>query len=192
VQAAWPDFDWDAAYRGFFSEFSQCCLIAALEPSRALVLVARCVVETGTSSFYGMLTASDCEPILTQLVSNIRADEIRHYKYFYRFFLKYREQEKTSRIAIFKTLVKRAAAVQSEEQPIAFKHAYLGRNPGPAGPAYQKSDYVAYRQNARRLARDHLHRDMSVKMMLKPLGFGGIAERMALSLAMSLCGVILG
>lgn len=188
VQTVWPDFGWEAAYRGFFSEFSRCCSMEALEPSRALELVARCVIETGTSSFYGMLAACDYEPVLTRLVSNIRADEIRHYKYFYRYFLKYREREQPGRWAIFKTLLKRAADVDSEEQPIAFKHVYLAHNPASL---YRKRDYDSYRESARRIAKVHLHREMTVKMMLKPLGLSVVAERIGLSIGRSLCGVLL-
>jgi hypothetical protein len=188
VQTAWPDFDWDVAYRGFFSEFSQCCSMEALERSRALELVARCVVETGTSAFYGMLAAANFEPVLTQLVSNIRADEIRHYKYFYRHFLKYCERERPGRMAILKTLVKRAAEVQSEEQPIAFKHVYLAGNPASG---YRRTNYDSYRQAVRGIAKLHLNREMAMKMMLKPLGLGVMIDRIGLSLATSLCGVLL-
>src|ERR1700730_18554770 len=49
---------------------------------------------------------------------------------FYRYFLKYCERERPSRIAVLKTLLKRAAAVQSEDALIAFKHVHLMRNPG--------------------------------------------------------------
>ena len=53
VQTAWPEFDWNAAYRGFFEEYSRCCGIEAFAGTRALELAARCVVETG----YWIVTA---------------------------------------------------------------------------------------------------------------------------------------
>src|SRR5260370_33747180 len=81
VDAAWPNVDWDGAYQSVFLEYAQTCSMDALEPNRALELAARCVVETGTSSFYTMLAEIDREPVLTQLAARIRADEVRHYKY---------------------------------------------------------------------------------------------------------------
>lgn len=189
VQAAWPDFDWDAAYRGFLAEFSDHSAMGALQPSRALELAARCVVETITASFYGMLAAAEIEPVLTQLALRIRADEIRHYKHFYRFFRRYRARAPLSRVAVPMLLMKRAAEIQSGEAPIAFKHVYRTRHPGAA---FCRRDYVAYRDRVRRLARRHLNRDMAVKLLLKPLGWRGWTGRAAHALALSLLGAMLG
>ena len=150
----------------------------ALEPKRALELAARCVVETGTSSFYTTLAESDREPVLTQLAARIRADEIRHYKNFYRFFLKYCERERPSRGAVLKTLLKRAAEVESEDALIAFKHVHLTCNPGAA---FQRSDYDSYRDSVRQIAKFHFPQEMAVKMMLKPLGVGARAGRIAVT-----------
>jgi hypothetical protein len=188
VQAAWPDFDWDGAYQSFFSEYARTCSMEALEPKRALELAARCVVETGTSSFYTMLAEIDREPVLTQLAARIRGDEVRHYKHFYRYFLKYCECERPSRIAVLKTLLKRVAEVQSEDALIAFKHVHLMRNPGAA---FQRSDYDSYRDSVRQVAKYHFPQEMAVKMMLKPLGLGAMAGCIAVSMAMSLCSLFL-
>jgi hypothetical protein len=188
VQAAWPDFDWDGAYQSFFSEYAQTCSMEALEPKRALELAARCVVETGTSSFYTTLAEIDREPVLTQLAARIRADEVRHYKHFYRYFLKYCEHERPSRIAVLKTLLKRTAEVQSEDALIAFKHVHLKRN---TGAAFQRSDYDSYRNSVRQIGKYHFPREMAVKMLLKPLGFGAMAGRIAVAIAMSLCSLFL-
>jgi rubrerythrin len=46
-------------------------------------LCARCVVETGTSSFYSALRDAVDEPVLKQICANIAADEFRHYKLFF-------------------------------------------------------------------------------------------------------------
>ncbi len=188
VTTAWPDFDWETAYRNFFSEYSQVCSMEALAPKRSLELVARCVIETGTSSFYTMLEEFDREPVLTQLVAKIRADEVRHYKHFYQYFQKYSERERPGRMAVLATLLKRAAEVQSEDALIAFKYVYLARNPGAE---LRKSDYQLYRDSVRLIAKRHFPQEMAVKMMLKPLGMGAAAGRIVVPLATSLCGFFL-
>jgi hypothetical protein len=90
VQTAWPDFDWDAAYRTFLALCTPLCTLEQLADTRALEMSARCVVETGTAAFYRMLSESSEEPVLSALAARISADEVRHYKHFYRYFLRYR------------------------------------------------------------------------------------------------------
>lgn len=50
--------------------------------SRAGELVARCVVESGTSSFYTAIKEATDEPVLKQIAQKIAADEWSHYKLF--------------------------------------------------------------------------------------------------------------
>ena len=51
--------------------------------SRCGELVARCIVETGTSSYDTALMDAVEEPVLKEICRNIAADELRHYKLFY-------------------------------------------------------------------------------------------------------------
>ncbi len=59
-------------------------------------MTARCVVETGTATYYRAMARSTDEPVLQDLATRIATDEVNHYKHFYRFFRCYREQEKLS------------------------------------------------------------------------------------------------
>jgi hypothetical protein len=166
VQTAWPEFDWDGAYRGFLAEFTRFCSVDQLAETRALEMAARCVVETGTATFYRALSELSSEPVLRQIASEISADEVRHYKHFYRFFLRYREREHPSRAAVLRTLWRRIGEVDGEDAFYAFKHVLLGRHPD-AG--FQSSDYEAFRSSLRPLAKRHFPYDMATKMLLKPL-----------------------
>jgi hypothetical protein len=180
VECAWPDFDWDAAYRRFMDEFTQFCSVDQLASTRALELAARCVVETGTASFYSMLSDMSPEPVLRQVTANIRADEVRHYKYFYRHFQRYRALERPGRAAVMRTLWNRVGEVDAEDAFYAFKHAYLARNPGAA---FQRRDYDAFRDGFRRIAKSHFPYGMAVKMLLKPLGMSAAVGRVVLPAA---------
>lgn len=174
VQAAWPEFDWEEAYRCFFTEYSSTCSMEALEPSASLELVARCVVETGTSSFYRMIGEASDEPVLKELAGRIAADEVRHYKHFYRYFCKYCARERPGRLAIFRTLLGRTTEIQSEDAFIAFKHVCLTQNPQRE---FDPRDYDNYRRGIKRLAKEHFPQEMATKMILKPLGLGPAAGR---------------
>lgn len=166
VQAAWPEFDWDRAYQGFFEEYGRTCTMESLAENRSLEMVARCVVETGTSSFYRTLSEAAPEPVLKEITANISADEVRHYKHFYRYFLHYRERERPSRIAILRQLWKRSTDVKAEDAYIAFKHVFLVRNPGEP---FTTEAYDKFRASFRRIGRTAFPFEMAVKMILKPL-----------------------
>lgn len=62
------DFDRDTSRRG----------------SRSGEMIARCVVEAGTSTYYSALRDAAEEPVLKDICRRIAADEIRHYKLFHR------------------------------------------------------------------------------------------------------------
>lgn len=46
-------------------------------------MIARCVVESGTSTFYTAIKEATEEPVLKEIAGRIAADEFRHYKLFY-------------------------------------------------------------------------------------------------------------
>jgi rubrerythrin len=46
-------------------------------------MIARCVVESGTSSYYSAIRDASGEPVLKEVAGRIAADEFRHYKLFY-------------------------------------------------------------------------------------------------------------
>ena len=104
VEAAWPDLDWESAYEGFIAELLPCYSVDRLAPTRALEMVGRCVVESGTAAFYRMMSSLATEPVLKQVASQISVDEVRHYKHFYSYYLRYREIEKPGRSAVLRDL----------------------------------------------------------------------------------------
>lgn len=69
---------------------------ASIRGSRTGELIARCMVETGTSSYYTALGDSTEEPVLKQVCKLIAADEYRHFKLFYDHMKRYLAREKLS------------------------------------------------------------------------------------------------
>jgi rubrerythrin len=66
---------------------------SSIRGSRTGELIARCMVETGTSSYYSALAEATAEPVLRQICKNIAADEFRHYKLFYDHMRRYLARE---------------------------------------------------------------------------------------------------
>jgi hypothetical protein len=179
VETAWPSFDWEASYRSFHDEYMQFCAVDMLAPTRSLEMVARCVVETGTSSFYRMLSDASPEPVLRRLAGLISVDEVQHFKSFYRFFRLYAEREHPSRVDVMRQLLHRLRVIDAEDASIAFKHVRLAIRPDePLGDG----EYGAFRRGLQPIARRHYRYEPAVKMLLKPLRLPGIASRMAVPL----------
>src|SRR6201999_1885886 len=51
--------------------------------SRRGEMIARCVVESGPSSYYAAIRDATDEPVLKEIAGRISSDEYRHYKLFY-------------------------------------------------------------------------------------------------------------
>lgn len=175
IEFAWPEFGWDDAYRNFLAEFVRFCSVDQLAPTRALEMAARCVVETGTATFYRALAEMSPEPVLGKIAAAISADEIRHYKHFYRFFLRYREHERPSRAAVARTLWARIGEVDGEDAFYGFKHAYLARN---HHAKFGDDVYASFRAQLRPLVVRYFPHRMASKMLLKPLRLGAPLGRL--------------
>jgi hypothetical protein len=179
VQITWPEFDWEPARQRFVEEFKPFCDIA-LEPTRSLEMASRCVVETGTASYYRTLSRASPDPVLARLTGHISDDEVRHYKHFYRYFRKYRDVERPRRAAIVSALWRRLKMTGGDDSFIVLKHVY---SPGHPGAPFDRNAYRRVRRACRAVVRDHFPHQMSVQMLLKPLGLGAQTQRLALPVA---------
>jgi hypothetical protein len=177
VEVAWPNFDWDQVYATFVEEFSTYCRTDRLEPTRAREMASRCVVEMGTAGFYTTLSRMTHDPVLVTIAQRIARDEIRHYKHFYRYFLRYQQTEPASRQAVCHALLNRLRMIDGEDSIIALKHLYRARHPG------ERMDNRAcrrFRRRSRQLIQPHFPYRMCVQMLLKPLGLGPRTRRVAI------------
>jgi len=166
VRHVWPEFDWDTAFRSFIGEYASYCKVELLAPSRGLEMSARCVVETGTATYYRALSRFANEPVFSDLATRIAADEVNHYKHFYRYFRRYREQEKLSRVRVLGTIARRTMELKSEDADCAIRHIVGARAPDRAGDAaYLRR--TAGQMN--RAIRNHLSPGATLKMLMRPL-----------------------
>lgn len=167
INYVWPEFDWDTAFRNFFEEYSKTCSVDEFEKTRALEMVARCVVETGTATLYRAINECSDEPVLKEITDHIRSDEVRHYKHFFKYFKKYNLIEGNGRFAVLGALMRRVAEIKSEDSEIALRHVFATRYPERIHDTAYNRERTA-RISA--LVRHNLSADMCVKMLLKPLG----------------------
>jgi hypothetical protein len=158
-------FGFDAAFARFKAGYdSQLAGAASKRGSRTGEMVARCMVEVGTSSYYSALAEAAEEPVLKAICKKIAADELRHYKLFYSCLQRYQAREGLGRWARVKLALTRVA--ESEDDELAY--AYYAAN-GAAAPYDRHTWNQAYARRAYPLYRSH-HVERAVAMILKAIG----------------------
>jgi hypothetical protein len=170
VAAVWPAFAWAEAYRRFFAEYSFTATPDAFERSRALELAARCMIETGTATYYRMLHDYAAEPVLRRILDHIRTDEVRHFKHFLGYFRAYEARERNGRLRTLVALARRLHEAKGDDGWIAFRHAFEVRH---HGRACTRADYAAWTACINRVALDSFPFMMAAQMLLSPLALRG-------------------
>jgi len=81
-----PEFDFEKRFQTFTDMFSlKTGCEDSIRGSQNGELIARCIVETGTSSYYTALADACEEPVLKLICQKIAADEFCHFKLFYKY-----------------------------------------------------------------------------------------------------------
>jgi len=87
AETADPSFNFKSAFARFKAGYTPPHFLrednASVRGSRRGEMIARCVVESGTSSFYSAIRDGTDEPVLKEIAGRIAADEFRHYRLFY-------------------------------------------------------------------------------------------------------------
>jgi hypothetical protein len=93
---------------------------ASVRGSRTGELIARCMVETGTSSYYSALGEATREPVLKEVCRLIAADEYRHFKLFYDHMKRYLARENLSFMQRLRVAAGRIGESEDDELAFAF------------------------------------------------------------------------
>ncbi|MDO5626031.1 MAG: ferritin-like domain-containing protein [Pseudomonadota bacterium] len=166
VQAAWPEFAWQKAFESFIAEYGALCTSEELEGDRTLELAARCVVETGTTTYYQTLRALSDEPVLTELLGHIRADEVSHYKHFLAYFKQLRAARPVSRLRVARVLYRRVLELRESDADVAMRQVWAHKG-GMFAQGAQSFEELS--QRVFPLVSSRLPADQAVRMLLKPL-----------------------
>jgi rubrerythrin len=136
-----PEFDFQAAFARFTAGYTppldgDC----STRGSRSGELVARCMVETATSSFYTALSKAAQEPVLRAIAHWIAADEFRHYKLLYDTLKTYQAREGLGRLGRLRVAAGRIGETEDDE----LSYAYYAANVDPGEPYDRKRCAAAY------------------------------------------------
>ena len=170
AELADPGFDFDKSFAIFTAGYQLPSDVhGSVRGSRCGELVARCVVETGTSSYYTAIREYTEEPVLKALCAKIAADELRHYKLFYSYLGTYLRKEKIGTLQRLRVAFGRIAESDDDELSYAFFAAHCtGRDYG-LGPYDRKrynNTYLACMSGVYRKP----HIDQMAAMVFKAVG----------------------
>src|SRR6185503_11002756 len=131
---------------------------------RAGEMIARCIVEIGTSSYYSAMREAAAEPVLQEICRRIAADELRHYRLFYKHLDRCLARERLGWFGRLRVALGRVA--ESEDDELAY--AYYAAN--EADLPYDRRRYSrAYARRAFALYRPQ-HVERGIAMLLKAAG----------------------
>jgi len=161
-----PGFDFPQRFQRFVDGYRiPLDRTASVRGSLTGELLARCIVETGTSSLYSALGDATLEPVLKDICHRIAGDEFRHYKMFYAQMLDLRQREGVPLLR--RILVAAGRIREADDDELAY--AWFAANE-PAGATYDRAACAqAYAGRAFRHYRDK-HAERAVNMILKAIG----------------------
>lgn len=172
AELADPSFNMDESFARFRAGYKPPHFASddqiSVRGSRRGEMIARCVVESGTSSFYSAIRDSTDEPVLKEVAGRIAADEFRHYK----LFLETLNRQDEPDLPFWKKLIVAVTRVQeSDDDELAY--AYYCANVAASDEKktpYIREDYArAYHAKAMTLYRRHHIRKL-VQMVSKACG----------------------
>ncbi len=140
AELADPEFNFNRSFRRFVDKFNFPLEVTeSVRGSRPGELVARCMVETGTSSFYSALADATEEPVLKEICIRIAEDEFAHYCLFHSYMLRYLNAENLSLLERLRVAFDRV--VETEDDELA--SAYWAAN-GAGEHFDRRSNSIAY------------------------------------------------
>lgn len=161
-----PGWDYRAAFARYKAGF-RLPLEAreSVRGSRTGELIARCMVETGTSSYYTALGDATAEPVLQQVCRLIAADEFRHFKLFYDHMRRYLAREQ---IGVLRRLaIALGRITESEDDELAYAY-HCGNE--PAGSRYDHGRAIAVYMAQAIAFYQPRHVERGTGMILKAIG----------------------
>jgi hypothetical protein len=140
----------------------------SLRGSRRGEMISRCVVESGTSSYYSAIRDICEEPVLKEVAGRIAADEFRHYKLFYDTL---NEQSEPDLPFWRKLMIAISRINESDDDELAFSY-YCGNVPQSREKAvpYVREKYVKMASAAAMFAYRRHHITKLTQMVAKAIG----------------------
>lgn len=162
-----PSFDFDQAMARFRDGYRiHPDAAASVRGSRAGEMIARCIVECGTSSFYSSLRDNGSEPVLREVAGLIARDEFHHYRLFHDLYQRYAPADRIGLLRRLRIALGRVSEADDDE----LAYAWWSANVAPSGRPYERTACFRAQQRAALAGfrREHVRR--AVHMIARAVG----------------------
>lgn len=174
AELADPEFDFAAALARFRAGYSiPLDASESVRGSRAGELLARCVVESGTCSYYSALRDRAEEPVLRDICHRIAQDEAQHYRLFHGHLARYARQAGLGSWARLRIALGRVGETDDDELAYAWFSAVEATRPGAR---YERARCAAVYQRLAMSMYGLAHVRSLVSMIALALGLRGTAR----------------
>ncbi len=165
-----PTFDFEACLARFRAGYRiPVDASQSVRGSAAGELLARCVVESGTCSFYAAMRDYAREPVLRQICHRIAQDEAHHYRLFKTHYARYAARTSLGLIERLKIALGRVNETSDDELAYAYYSANLGT--GGVDPSYDRGQCARAHQTLSAAMYGLTHVRTIVHMIASAVGF---------------------
>ncbi len=180
-----PGFDFDTSMQRFLDGFRlPLDASESVRGTRTGELISRCLVETGTHTYYTALADATEEPVLKAICQRIASDEAAHYALFHRNLVRYQERERLALWRRVRVAVSRVCETQDDELAYAYYAANVFDRP------YDRRENArAYSQTALAFYRPDHHARIA-EMFFHAVGLGvwhGISRALGMITGRAIC-----
>lgn len=166
AELADPEFNFEESFKIFTTGYKLPDVDESVRGSRFGELIARCVVESGTSSYYTAIREYTGEPVLQQICAHIAADEFRHYKLFYALSKQYSEKDNIGLLNRIYIAAQRVAESDDDE----LSYAYFAACGDYGVKPYERSHYAARYFSGAAMVYRKMHIERMSGMIFKAVG----------------------
>ncbi len=156
IELADPNWNFERSLQRFRESFRvPLNVTTSIRGSQSAELIARCIVEVGTTTFYSSLRDASQEPVLNQICHMIAVDEVHHFNLFYRALPDFLKKDPMTKWQRAKIAYSRAVEAEDEELVYAYAAAnehgeikpenferYLHEYMGRAMPLYTRKNML--------------------------------------------------
>ena len=165
LEATWPEFEWDGAYREFSGVYGTRTAARVGAPGLALEFVARCATETTLAVFYRTLAKSADEPQLRELAGAAARDHTAYFSYFRGLFERVTGRPRAGLASAFRTVI--ASCRSAREVDVASAFFPLGRH-WHGGWVFPELTYPEFLARLSQLLKRHTELGTFERLLFRP------------------------
>lgn len=166
IEAAWPEFDWSAAYAEFYDAYRPLAGAQRSPCSPAREALARSAAAAQASAFYRCLGTAADDGELRHMLYRMGADESAHFGCFRQLFARLNHTDRLGLLATYRTIVACARRARDVDVQLAFMH--LGPKHWYGEMPFPQHEYREFVLRMGEVVRRHMPLGVAQRLLFRP------------------------